>query len=38
MVLTEERYQMFIGGRKVDAAEGETEPIINPATGKAIPA
>jgi aminobutyraldehyde dehydrogenase len=36
MVLTEERYQMFIGGRKVDAAEGETEPIINPATGEVI--
>ena len=28
--------QMFVGGRQVAAAEGETEPVVNPATGEEI--
>ncbi len=36
MSATAEKYEMFIGGSKVAAAEGETEPIINPATGEEV--
>jgi 1-pyrroline dehydrogenase len=32
----EKRPQLFIGGRWVDPANGETEPVINPATGEQI--
>jgi aminobutyraldehyde dehydrogenase len=31
-----EKYEMFIDGDKVAAAEGETEPVINPATGEEV--
>jgi betaine-aldehyde dehydrogenase len=30
------RYQMFVGGQWTDAATGETQPVVNPATGQAI--
>ncbi|HEY7632270.1 MAG TPA: gamma-aminobutyraldehyde dehydrogenase [Thermoleophilaceae bacterium] len=36
MAVIEKSYEMFIGGRQVPAAEGETEPVINPATGEQI--
>jgi 1-pyrroline dehydrogenase len=36
MVTSVKRYDMFIGGEWKAAAEGETEPILNPATGEAI--
>ena len=36
MVTTIERREMFIGGRWQPAAEGETEAIVNPATGEPI--
>lgn len=36
MSTTETVQQMFINGERVPAAEGETEPVINPATGEAI--
>ena len=36
MVTTVKRGQFFIGGEWVDSASGETEPVINPATGEAI--
>jgi betaine-aldehyde dehydrogenase/aminobutyraldehyde dehydrogenase len=36
MSVTEQTYEMFIGGAKVAAAEGETEAVINPATGEQI--
>ena len=36
MSVIEQTNQMFIGGEKVAAAEGETEPVINPATGETI--
>jgi acyl-CoA reductase-like NAD-dependent aldehyde dehydrogenase len=31
-----ETYRNFIGGEWVDPAEGQTEEVINPATGEAI--
>jgi aminobutyraldehyde dehydrogenase len=31
-----ENYKMFVGGNEVPAVEGETEPIIDPATGETI--
>ena len=36
MSVTVSRYQNFVGGEWVDAAEGETEQILNPATGETI--
>ena len=36
MVSTVERREMFIGGQWQSAAEGETEPIVNPSTGETI--
>jgi 1-pyrroline dehydrogenase len=36
MSATETAHEMFIDGERVPAAEGETEPVINPATGEAI--
>jgi 1-pyrroline dehydrogenase len=36
MVTTAEQRQMFIGGQWQPAADGETEPVINPATGEPI--
>jgi aminobutyraldehyde dehydrogenase len=36
MSVTVSRYQNFVGGNWVDAAEGETAEIINPATGDTI--
>jgi 1-pyrroline dehydrogenase len=36
MVATVKRYDMFIGGGWQPAAEGETEPVLNPATGQTI--
>ena len=36
MNLTETTQEMFIDGKRVAAAEGETEPVINPATGEKI--
>jgi aminobutyraldehyde dehydrogenase len=36
MSVAEQTYEMFIGGRRAGAAEGETEPVINPATGERI--
>ena len=36
MSVTVSRYQNFVGGKWVDAAEGETAEIINPATGETI--
>jgi 1-pyrroline dehydrogenase len=36
MSVTVSRYQNFVGGKWVDAAEGESAEIINPATGEAI--
>ena len=36
MNLTETTQEMFIDGERVAAAEGETEPVINPATGETI--
>lgn len=36
MSATETVQEMFINGERVPAAEGETEPVINPATGEAI--
>jgi aminobutyraldehyde dehydrogenase len=36
MVSTVERREMFIGGHWQSAAEGETEPIVNPSTGETI--
>jgi 1-pyrroline dehydrogenase len=36
MVTTVKRYDMFIGGEWRPAAEGETEPVLNPSTGEAI--
>jgi betaine-aldehyde dehydrogenase len=36
MATTGTRLQNFIGGAFVDSAEGETEPILNPATGEVI--
>jgi betaine-aldehyde dehydrogenase/aminobutyraldehyde dehydrogenase len=34
--VTTKSYEMFIGGRHVGSAEGETEAVINPATGEQI--
>jgi aminobutyraldehyde dehydrogenase len=34
--VTESRYQNFVGGKWVDAAEGDTDEIINPSTGETI--
>jgi aminobutyraldehyde dehydrogenase len=34
--VTEGTYEMFVGGQNVAAAEGETEAVINPATGETI--
>jgi aminobutyraldehyde dehydrogenase len=34
--VTEQNYEMFIGGNKTGAAEGQTEAVINPATGERI--
>jgi betaine-aldehyde dehydrogenase/aminobutyraldehyde dehydrogenase len=36
MSVAEKTYEMFIGGRQAAAAEGETEPVVNPATGEQI--
>jgi 1-pyrroline dehydrogenase len=36
MSVTVSRYQNFVGGKWVDAAEGETAEILNPATGETI--
>ncbi|MEA2366723.1 MAG: aminobutyraldehyde dehydrogenase [Thermoleophilaceae bacterium] len=36
MSVTEGTYEMFVGGANVPAAEGETEAVINPATGETI--
>jgi acyl-CoA reductase-like NAD-dependent aldehyde dehydrogenase len=36
MSVAEQVHEMFIGGEQVAAAEGETEPVINPATGETI--
>src|SRR5438270_150167 len=36
MATTVRTVQNFIGGEFVDSAEGETEPVLNPATGEAI--
>ena len=36
MSVTASRYQNFVGGEWVDAVEGETEQILNPATGETI--
>jgi len=36
MSVAQETHQMFIGGKHVPAAEGETESVINPATGGTI--
>jgi aminobutyraldehyde dehydrogenase len=36
MSVTEAAHEMFIDGERVAAAEGETEPVINPATGETI--
>ena len=36
MSVTVSRYQNFVGGKWLDAAEGETAEILNPATGEAI--
>ncbi len=36
MSVTVSRYQNFVGGELVDAVEGETAEIINPATGETI--
>jgi betaine-aldehyde dehydrogenase/aminobutyraldehyde dehydrogenase len=36
MSVTEQIHEMFIAGEQVAAAEGETEPVINPATGETI--
>jgi aminobutyraldehyde dehydrogenase len=36
MSVTTKSYEMFVGGRQVAAADGETEPVINPATGEQI--
>jgi acyl-CoA reductase-like NAD-dependent aldehyde dehydrogenase len=38
MSVTVERYQMFVGGKKIDAADGEMQSVINPATGETIAA
>jgi len=29
-------YQMFVGGQWTDAANGETQPVVNPATGEVM--
>jgi aminobutyraldehyde dehydrogenase len=34
--VTDQTYEMFVGGEKLPAAEGETEAVINPATGETI--
>jgi 1-pyrroline dehydrogenase len=34
--VTATRYEMFVNGRHVPAVDGETEPVINPATGESI--
>src|SRR5213592_3470066 len=36
MSVTASRFQNFVGGKWVDAAEGETVEILNPATGETI--
>jgi aminobutyraldehyde dehydrogenase len=36
MSATETTHEMFIDGERVAATEGETEPVINPATGETI--
>jgi betaine-aldehyde dehydrogenase len=36
MATTVKQHQMFIGGEFVDGATGETQPILNPATGEVI--
>ncbi len=36
MSITVSQYQNFVGGKWVDAAEGETAEILNPATGETI--
>ena len=36
MVTSVKRYGMFIGGAWRDAAQGESEPVLNPATGQTI--
>ena len=36
MSVTVSRYQNFVGGEWVDAVEGETAEVINPATGEMI--
>jgi acyl-CoA reductase-like NAD-dependent aldehyde dehydrogenase len=36
MSITVAQYQNFVGGKWVDAAEGETAEILNPATGETI--
>ena len=36
MSVTETTHEMFIDGERVAAAEGETEPVVNPATGETI--
>ena len=36
MSVTETTHEMFIDGERVAAADGETEPVINPATGETI--
>ncbi|HEY2600904.1 MAG TPA: gamma-aminobutyraldehyde dehydrogenase [Thermoleophilaceae bacterium] len=36
MSVIQESYEMFVGGRHVAAAEGETEAVTNPATGEQI--
>jgi aminobutyraldehyde dehydrogenase len=34
--VTAAKYEMFVGGKQVAAVDGETEPVINPATGDEI--
>jgi aminobutyraldehyde dehydrogenase len=36
MSIAQHEYKMFVGGEPVAAAGGETEPVINPATGEEI--
>jgi len=36
MTVVADSYEMFIGGENVAALEGETEPVLNPATGEKV--